>query len=191
MGGRWPSPNSTSRTGPMTCTTLPVGRPSVEVLACVDILFLECSSSIKAVRRENRYGFKPDRLAHAARRRQNAPAPAARSGGVREFYCALTPAHSEEACEAARGDKEADDDEEPAAELDADPGHFARAPHREQPQDEKEKPEQPDQKQHNARDVHKPLRAPVRPKLRTSEDFSPRRRRNESSCCAASVGRRP
>src|SRR5438477_6805233 len=54
----------------MICTTLPAWRPSVEVLACVDILLLECSSSIKALRRENRYGFKPDRLAHAARRRQ-------------------------------------------------------------------------------------------------------------------------
>src|SRR5205085_8326527 len=121
----------------MTCTTRPAGRPSVEVLACVDILLLECSSSIKAVRRENRYGFKPDRLAHAARRRQNrARRDVLAARDVRKnFYCALTPTHSEEACEAACGDEEADDDEEPAAELESDPRHFARAPNREQPQD--------------------------------------------------------
>src|ERR687883_536956 len=85
MGGRWPSSNSTSRTGPMTCTTLPAGRPSVEVLACVDILLLECSSSIKALRRENRYGFELDRLAHAARRRQNRDRRQLRRDG-RKFF---------------------------------------------------------------------------------------------------------
>ena len=68
----------------------------------------------------------------------------------------LATPHAEEAYEAARRDEEADDDEEPATELQPDPGHVARATDRQKAEDEKEKPEQPDQKQQNARNVYNP-----------------------------------